>query len=109
MYKTPITCAIIILFIGFHHFTSFGNKHKASKWFSALLICTFFHLLFDTLTVYTVNHLDTVSAIANRIAHTFFLGLMLAIFYIVYNPFPIHLHEHKTVLEDSLRIHNNFY
>ena len=53
MYKTPIACAIIILFIGFHHFSSLRKKHKASKWFSILLICTFFHLLFDALTVYT--------------------------------------------------------
>lgn len=84
MYKTPIACVIIILFIGIHHFTSFGNKHRASKWFSALLICTFFHLLFDIFTKYTVNHIDIVSAIVNRVAHIFFLGLMLAIFYIVY-------------------------
>lgn len=80
----PIACVIIILFIGIHHFTSFGNKHRASKWFSTLLICTFFHLLFNIFTKYTVNHIDIVSAIVNRVAHIFFLGLMLAIFYIVY-------------------------
>ncbi len=84
MYKTQIACEIFIFFIAVLYFTSSGKKNKSSKWFSAMLICTFLQLIFDVITVYTVNHLDTVSAILNRVMHIFYMGFMLSIFYIAY-------------------------
>lgn len=84
MYKTQISCAIIILFLGLLYFTAKNSKQKSSKWFSALLVTSFFQLLFDIFSVYTVNHLTTVSPIVNRIIHCFYMGLMLIIFYIAY-------------------------
>ena len=84
MYKTQIACEIFIFFIGVLYFSSPGQKNQSSKWFSKLLVCTFLQLVFDVLSVYTVNHLDTVSPIVNRIVHIFFMGFMLVIFYIAY-------------------------
>lgn len=84
MYKTQIACEIFIFFIGVLYFSTPGQKNQSSKWFSKLLVCTFLQLVFDVLSVYTVNHLDTVSPIVNRIVHIFFMGFMLVIFYIAY-------------------------
>ena len=42
------------------------------------------HLVFDMVTVYTVNHLDTVPAWANRLFHTLFLGSMILEIFICY-------------------------
>lgn len=84
MYKTQIACAIFIFFIAVLYFSSAGRKNKSSKWFAVMLVCTFFQLIFDIVTVYTVNHLETVSSIVNRVAHIFYMGLMLSIFYIAY-------------------------
>lgn len=84
MYKTQIACAILIFFIAILYFSSSGKKNKSSKWFSILLVCSFLQLIFDVISVYTVNHLDTVSPIVNRIVHIFYMGLMLSIFYIAY-------------------------
>ena len=84
MYKTQIACEIFIFFIGVLYFSSPGQKNQSSKWFSKLLVWTFLQLVFDVLSVYTVNHLDTVSPIVNRIVHIFFMGFMLVIFYIAY-------------------------
>ena len=84
MYKTQNACIIIIIFIGILYFTSYSKKNKSSVWFSHLLICSFFQLIFDVISVYTVNHLETVSPIINRIIHDIYLGLMLSLFYIVY-------------------------
>lgn len=84
MYKTQITCAILIFFIGVLYFISPNKKSRSSKWFSALLVCTFLQLIFDVLSVYTVNHLYTVPAIVNRAVHIFYMGFMLSIFYMVY-------------------------
>ena len=84
MYKTQITCAILILFIGILYFSSSSKKSRSSKWFSTLLVCTFLQLIFDVFSVYTVNHLYTVSPILNRVVHIFYMGFMLSIFYIAY-------------------------
>ncbi|MBQ8038650.1 MAG: response regulator, partial [Lachnospiraceae bacterium] len=45
---------------------------------------SFFQLIFDALSVYTVNHLDTVSPVVNRIIHIIFLGLLQVMFYLAY-------------------------
>ncbi len=84
MYKTQIACAIFILFIGILYFRSIENKTKSSRNFIALLVCSFIQLIFDVFSVYTVNHLETVSPILNRIIHIVFLGLLQALFYIAY-------------------------
>lgn len=84
MYKTQISCAIIVIFIAIFYFTSSSRKTASSKWFSRLLIVSIFHLLFDITSIYTVNRLDTVPAPLNRIVHDLFLGLLFTDFYLVY-------------------------
>ena len=84
MYKTQVACAIFILYIGILYFRSNSKKTGSSKWFMALLFCSFFQLIFDVLSVYTVNHLETVSPTVNRIIHIVFLGLLQVMFYLAY-------------------------
>jgi len=84
MYKTQIACAIIIFFIGVMYFTSTGKKTGSSRSFVALLLCSFTQLIFDALSVYTVNHLETISPILNRVIHIIFLGLLETLFYLAY-------------------------
>lgn len=84
MYKAQIACAIFILYIGILYFQSAKKKTGSSKWFVALLSCSFFQLIFDVFSVYTVNHLEMVSPVINRIIHIIFLGLLQVMFYLAY-------------------------
>lgn len=84
MYKTQVACSIFILYIGILYFQSAGKKKESSKWFVALLSCSFLQLMFDAFSVYTVNHLETVSPVVNRIIHIIFLGLLQVMFYLAY-------------------------
>ena len=84
MYKTQIACDIFILFIGILYFHSTGKKTGSSKRFVAILVCSFSQLVFDVLSVYTVNHLETVSPVVNRVIHIFYMGLMQVMFYLAY-------------------------
>ena len=95
MYKTQWACLIIILFIGILTFSSCNRKTRSSRWFSVLLVCTSLQLIFDILSVYTVNHLETVSPIINRIIHIFYMGFMLSIFYLAYKYI-------ETMIEEAL-------
>jgi len=84
MFKTQMACIIILIFIAVFYFLSLDKKSKSSKWFSGLLVCSITQVIFDAMSVYTVNHLDTVNPILNRIIHIIFLGLFQVMFYVVY-------------------------
>ncbi len=84
MYKTQAACFIIILFIGGMYFSAQKRKKGSSVWFILILVFTSLQLIFDMLSVYTVNHLETVSPVVNRIVHNFYMSFMLTIFYLAY-------------------------
>ena len=84
MFKTQLICLIIVFFIGLYYFFSERKRSRTHRWYSALLIVSLFQLLFDVLSVYTVNHLETVPAWLNRLVHQLFMSLMLSIFFVVY-------------------------
>ncbi len=84
MYKTQIFCIIVLVFIGAFYWTNRKATDKVSKWFLLLLSVSIIQLVFDVITVYTVNHLETVPPLINRWAHNCYLGLMLTVFYIAY-------------------------
>lgn len=87
MYKGQVICIIVIIFIGVFHYQAVRNRTKQtkpSKWFTRLLYMSFFQLIFDIWSVYTVNHLYTVSPVLNRVVHIFYMGFMQLIFYLAY-------------------------
>ncbi len=81
MYKGQVICIIILLFIGAFTFSKNRIRTICSRWFTILIVTSVWQLLFDILSVYTVNHLETVHPILNRVVHDFYMGLMLTIFY----------------------------
>ena len=93
MYKTQIACAIIIFFIGVLYFTSTGKKTGSSRAFAVLLGSSFTQLIFDALSVYSVNHLETVPPILNRVIHIIFLGLLETLFYLAYRYLEVMIEE----------------
>ena len=84
MCKTQIICCIIVFFIAVFYFVSAREKTLSHKWYSALLLTSFLQLIFDVLSVLTVNNMDTVAPWLNRLVHQGFMALMLAIFFVVY-------------------------
>lgn len=73
--KLQIGTLIIALYILVVYFQKFKIKGIKKKWtnYDTLLLSGIFELLFDAITAYTVNHLDTVSESANLVFHTLFL------------------------------------
>ena len=73
--KLQIGCMLIILYIIVTYCKEcrrFRQKHRLSV-FDGLLGLGLVCVLFDGLTAYTVNHLESVNEIVNRILHMFFL------------------------------------
>ncbi len=94
MYKSQIVCIIIILFIAAFYFYS-ERRTASAKWFSWLLVTAVVQLLFDICSVYTVNHLETVSAALNRMVHCLYMSFMLLLFLIAYKYLEALIEEEK--------------
>lgn len=91
--KLQIGTLIIALYILVVYFQKYKIKGIKKKWtnYDTLLIAGIFELLFDAITAYTVNHLDTVSESANLLYHslffisvdTFLFALLLYVLHLV--------------------------
>ena len=68
--REEIVCTIILLFLMFYYLR---NKVKDKEQpFLKISIFALLHLIFDILTVITVNHADVVPDLVNRILHVCF-------------------------------------
>ncbi len=85
-YKLQIGCLIIILYmVIMYYYAAIKSKEYKTSMFDIMLAGGISYLIFDMITVYTVNHLDTVPDILNRICHAIFLMLLdLEIFLLFY-------------------------
>ncbi len=85
IFKTQLICCLIVFFIGVFYFVSVKDKKTQShKWYSLLLITSILQLVFDVLSVITVNNLHAIEPWVNKLVHQCFMALMLAIFFAVY-------------------------
>jgi diguanylate cyclase (GGDEF)-like protein len=79
--KTSFVCLLLLSYMGAFYF---ANKHlpiRATKIFTYYYLSAVTVTVFDLITLYTVNHMDTVPAAVNEIAHIIY---MLAINLTVY-------------------------
>lgn len=73
--RLQIGCLIVVLYISINYFWECKRTRKGKKItiFDGLLVISIISLIFDGITAYTVNHLESVSPVVNTIAHMFFL------------------------------------
>ena len=82
--KMQITLLAIIIYIALNYFMARRMKTDSHKVYSVLLVDGIVYMIFDIVTVYTVNHLEAVSPVFNRLAHDIFLASMTLFLYLVY-------------------------
>lgn len=75
--KLQICCLLVMLFIAGIYFPVKRKKTYSHIIFSVSLWTCIFCLVFDIISVYTVNHLETVPPVVNRIVHDLFMGSMI--------------------------------
>lgn len=84
MYKLQIGCLIILAFISAIFGLMNKKKGKMHTLFGTILSVGMVQIVFDIITVYTVNHLETVPPLLNRIVHQFYMGLLMLYICLVY-------------------------
>ena len=84
MIRMEIALFLVLVLVAIVYFSAGkkeGNLHRA---FSGLLILTMVNLVFDGITVYTVNRLDTVPLALNDFLHHIFLATLVGGIYLFY-------------------------
>lgn len=73
--RAQLACLLIVGYIGFMYFRECRRYHKKLKGriFDKILIISMLCILFDGITAVTVNNLETVNEVWNRVLHLFFL------------------------------------
>lgn len=76
MLRMEIALIIILGFIAYMYYSAERKHTKLHRTFSILLLVVIVHLVFDAVTIYTVNHLEQVPLVVNDAVHRVFVGTM---------------------------------
>ncbi|MGN0618125.1 MAG: HD-GYP domain-containing protein [Ruminiclostridium sp.] len=74
--RLQLGCLVVLLYVGFIYIKECRRFHRRlnETLFDELLIIGIISIIFDGATAYTVNHLDTVPPLLNKILHVLFMG-----------------------------------
>ena len=79
-----IALFLVLAFVALNYFTAERRYSRLHRTFALLLVTVLVNLVFDGVTVYTVNHLDIVPELLNEILHRIFIGSMVFAMYLFY-------------------------
>lgn len=82
--RMEIACFLVIALIAWMYFSAKRRQTYVHKLFSMLIVFSALNLVFDIITIYTVNNLDIVPTIANELCHRIFLASFIAIIYVIF-------------------------
>ena len=84
MIRMEIALFLVLAFVALNYFTAERRYSRLHRTFALLLVTVLVNLIFDGVTVYTVNHLDIVPELLNEILHRIFIGSMVFAMYLFY-------------------------
>ena len=93
MLRMEIALVLVLGFVAYMYDSAERTRTALHRTFSALLAATLVHLVFDALTLYTVNHLDTVPRLLNDALHRVFVGTMVLVVFLFYQYIAILVEE----------------
>ncbi|MGM9602117.1 MAG: sensor histidine kinase [Faecousia sp.] len=93
MLRMEIALFLVMAFIAYIYFSAEKKKAALHQTFAVLLVTVLVHLVLDGITVYTVNHLDTVPRLLNEAVHRLFLGSMVVVIYLFYQYIAVLVYE----------------
>lgn len=93
MLRMEIALFLVVSFVAYIYFSAEKEQAVLHKTFAGLLICVLMNLALDGITVYTVNHLETVPQLLNDALHRLFLGSMVLVIYLFYQYIAILVEE----------------
>ena len=93
MLRMEIALFLVTAFVACIYFSAEKKHTPLHRTFAVLLVTVLVHLAFDGVTLYTVNHPDTVPRLLNDIFHRFFVGSMVLVIFLFYRYIAILVEE----------------
>ena len=93
MIRMEIALFLVLGMVAFIYFSAEKKKSKLHRTFSVLLIAALVYMAFDGITIYTVNHLETIPLFLNHTVHRIFMGSMDLVLYLFYRYIAILVEE----------------
>ena len=93
MLRMEIALFLVLGFVAYMYDSAERTRTALHRTFSALLAATLVHLALDALTLYTVNHLDSVPKWLNDGLYRLFVGTMVLVVYLFYQYIAILVEE----------------
>ena len=84
MIRMEIALFLVLVFIACMYFSAERRSGMLHRTFRALLLVVPVHLIFDAVTIYTVNRLDTVPHTVNDILLRCFICTLVVVMYLFY-------------------------
>ena len=84
MLRMEIALFLALALVAYMYFSAAKERTPLHRTFAMLLVTVLAHLALDGVTVWTVNHLDTVPRLLNDAVHRLFLGSMALVIYLFY-------------------------
>lgn len=82
--KTSIVCLLMVIYMLVFYYRKPHIPVKSTRIFQALTGVAFLNVLFDLITIYTVNHRDRVPGGANLVFHIIYLLSILGFVYLLF-------------------------
>ena len=85
MLRMEVALFLSIAFVAFIYYSTEKERTPLHNTFSVLLGVVLANLALDGITVYTVNHLETVPLVLNDAVHRLFLASIVLVVYLFYH------------------------
>lgn len=82
--KTSVVCLLLILYMLWFYYRKPHIPIRATRIFQLLTGAALLNVLFDLITIYTVNHRDVIPEQINLIAHIIYLMSILGFIYLLF-------------------------
>lgn len=82
--KTPVVCLMFVVYMLWFYYRKPHIPIKSTRIFQLLTGAAFVNVLFDLITIYTVNHRDRVPGGVNLLAHIIYLLTILGYIFLLF-------------------------
>jgi c-di-GMP phosphodiesterase len=83
-YRTPIVSLAVIITLLFFYFTRKRLPLRSTKLFTLFFVFSFFNVIAELSTLYTIYHIETIAPWINRLCHQLFIGSLDVTIYFLF-------------------------
>ncbi|MBR1524208.1 MAG: response regulator [Lachnospiraceae bacterium] len=105
--REEFACLLVLIYIAWTYFAVDREKTYAHELFTYMLWVSIINVALDAVTIYTVNHRDTIPEWLNHGLHIIYIGtfpIFLWLVYLYVKSLAFKIHEHRITLRETLPV-----